>query len=161
MNLIRNTILTLILLTPIIVLATSEMRADDSEEVGVEQTIVEEIIDEVPIDEVSLPLFNYTIDDFKLYSANLVEEKWGEEHINAFHRIIFKESSWRVNTEHYSNGKSSAYGFGGFLNATWATVGCKKTPDQYKQLECTAKYIENRYGNPIKARKFHEINNWY
>lgn len=107
------------------------------------------------------PVYDYSISDLKVYSSLVVCQKWNESEVKAFKEIIHKESSWIHNTEHYENGLSSAFGLGGFLNATWETVDCTKTSDQYRQIECTARYIEQRYNTPSKALKFHNLHNWY
>jgi len=159
MNLIRKTILILILLIPFTIYATSEMTASDGEEVGVIQNV--QVLTNEDNDEVSQTLRDYSIRDFKLYASELVIEKWSSHEVYAFGRIVHKESSWIHNKEHYADGKSSATGFGGFLTATWATVGCEKTYDQYVQLECMVKYVSSRYGTPSKALEFHNRKGWY
>jgi len=102
------------------------------------------------------------------YAFDLVKEIWSEEHWYAFDRIIIKESNnWTVFDAHYPTGytkdgvKSSAFGLGGFLNQTWIDVGCVKTEDPFIQVECTTRYIKQRYGDPIKALEFHNKNNYY
>lgn len=162
MNLLRKTILILVLLTPLVLYATSEKNAEVDEEVGVRQPFHVEIYHENELNgEVSQLQFDYSITDLKLYASKLVTEKWNSEEINAFEQIIYKESSWRVNEGHYSDNKSSATGLAGFLDMTWSTVGCSKTYDEYYQLECAIRYISNRYGTPTKAIAFHQINGWY
>ena len=99
----------------------------------------------------------------KVYAKEKVEEKWGVGQWEAFNTIIKRESAnWTVLKEHYpETKKSSAYGLGGFLNSTWKDVGCVKTSDPYIQIDCTMKYISQRYGTPSKAKTFHDKNNWY
>ena len=108
---------------------------------------------------------SYTIESFKLFAEQVAIHEWGEEHVKSFLYIINKESSWVYNENHYPlvNGKrkSSAYGFGGFLDATWGNVGCVKTSDQYIQIVCMARYITDRYGDPNKSKIWHIKNNWY
>ena len=72
--------------------------------------------------------------------------------------IIFKESSWNNTAQ---NSKSTAYGLFQFLDATWAGYGCQKSSDTHVQAQCGLKYIQDRYGSPTEAQKFHKINNWY
>lgn len=109
-------------------------------------------------------------DPVKDYAYWQIVDKWGEAEWEAFNYIISRESAnWTVLEEHYPTGytkdgiKSSAYGLGGFLDGTWAGVGCTKTNDPYKQIDCTIKYIEQRplYGTPSKAKAFHLANNYY
>jgi hypothetical protein len=138
MYLLRNTILICLVLTPFLVFAT------EGDLLAIKETT-----------------HKYTIAGFKQYASVQVTERWGNEHVNAFIRIIHKESSWTVNGEHYPDGKSSAFGFGGFLDATWETVGCEKTTDQFKQIDCTIEYIAQRYDNPNKALIFHDSKGWY
>jgi hypothetical protein len=87
-----------------------------------------------------------------------IVRKWGEAEWEAFNLVILKESNWNPKAQ---NPKSSAYGLGQFLNSTWQGVGCEKTDDPYVQIDCTIKYIEQRYGTPRKALDFHLKNNWY
>lgn len=123
---------------------------------------------------------------FQEYGYYLVVNEWGEEYWDSFDKIIKQESGWRVTGEHYPGGKvrvkdpekvpegiklnqdaegyyyiSTAYGLGGFLNATWESVGCEKTDDGFKQLECVISYIKIRYGNSNKAWDYHLKNNHY
>lgn len=108
MNFIRNTILTLILLTPIVVLATSEMRADDLEEVGVEQTIVEEIIDEVQPDEV-------VQDPVKAQIQEVFGDNW-----EMAYAVMFSESSGRVKAKNVNSDRHSSIDRGLFqINSYW------------------------------------------
>jgi len=158
MNYIRHTILILILFIPVVLYATSEMTAEQMDEVDIPQT-VEELPDVVLENEVSNR--DYSITDLKLYAEIIVTEKWDASEVSAFKQIIHKESSWRHNKEHYADGKSSATGLAGFLNMTWSGVGCTRTYDQYIQLECAIKYISNRYGTPTKALAFHNRKGWY
>lgn len=99
------------------------------------------------------------LSDLQIYAKSLIEEKWGVSEWMAFNAIINKESSWRVFGDH--PGGSSAFGAGGFLNATWDTVGCVKTSDPYEQVRCAVLYVEGRYGTPQKAWAFHQRMGWY
>ena len=94
----------------------------------------------------------------KVYAFEQVLEKWGSEEWDAFDKVIAKESSWKSEAQ---NPTSTAYGLGQLLNSTWGSVGCVKTSDPYVQIDCTIKYIEQRYETPKKALKFHYSNNWY
>lgn len=159
MSLTKKTILICALLAPLVLSATGK---DEVQEIEAPvEVVVEEIVTVEEIVPVPEPTYSYTVADFKKYASERVSNEWGSNHVDSFIQIIHKESSWRVNTAHYSNGKSSAYGFGGFLNATWATVGCTKTSDQFKQIDCTIKYISQRYGNPNNALSFHNSRGWY
>ena len=102
------------------------------------------------------------------YAKETASLQWGRGQFQYFDKIISKESmGWTVTTAHYPTGytttgvKSSAYGLGGFLDATWEGVGCVKTDNPYTQVECTAQYITDRYGTPELAWEFHRKNNWY
>ena len=59
------------------------------------------------------------------------------------------------------NPESSAYGLYGFLDQTWATVGCKKTSDPKEQERCALLYMEQRYGGIEGAYYFHKRMGWY
>ena len=94
----------------------------------------------------------------KEYATLRVAEKWGFEEWQSFHDLIQKESSWNHLAQ---NPKSSAFGYGQFLNQTWEYVGCEKTTDPYKQIDCTITYVEKRYSNPQEAMRHHLRKNWY
>ena len=85
---------------------------------------------------------------------------WSADEWQYFEKVIEKESQWVHYQEHRPE-LSSAYGLGGFLNATWGLVGCEKTDDRMEQLRCTALYIERVYKTPTEAYRFHVKNNWY
>lgn len=69
-----------------------------------------------------------------------------------------KESGWNPNAD---NPSSTAFGIAQFLNGTWKSTGVQKTNDPYKQIDAGLTYIQQRYGSPSKALKFHLANNWY
>lgn len=98
------------------------------------------------------------IQDIRTYSIERVLEEFGGGQWSAFNQIIYRESRWNHLAQ---NSKSSAYGYAQFLNSTWETVGCVKTSDQYKQIDCAIKYIKERYDTPKKALSFHQKHNWY
>lgn len=98
------------------------------------------------------------IQDIKTYSIERVIERFGGGQWSAFNQIIYRESRWNHLAQ---NSKSSAYGYAQFLNSTWETVGCVKTSDQYKQIDCAIKYIKERYDTPKKALSFHQKHNYY
>lgn len=106
--------------------------------------------------------------DLYAYAIEVSLSHWGEGQFKYFDAIISKESMhWKVTGPHYPSGytkegiRSSAYGLGGFLDATWENVGCKKTDDPFIQVECTARYIIDRYETPEKAWRFHQGHDWY
>lgn len=72
--------------------------------------------------------------------------------------IKHKESSGNPEAQ---NPTSSAYGLYGFLDSTWATVGCVKTSDPIEQERCAILYMEQRYGGIEGAYRFHVQNGWY
>jgi len=114
--------------------------------------VIEEIVIEIPEEIKDHP--------YKPYAYEFIVDKWGVEEWEAFEQVIKNESGWIVLDAHNPL-LSSAYGLGGFLNATWGSVGCIKSSEYKNQIECTAKYVENRYGTPTKALEFHRQNNWY
>jgi len=98
--------------------------------------------------------------DIKEYARCRVTEEWSVNEWKAFDTIITKESSWTHSGAH--NPKlSSAFGLGGFLDATWESVGCIKTEELREQIDCTIKYVRARYHNPSTAKNWHLKNNWY
>lgn len=97
------------------------------------------------------------IEDIKFYTNCKVYNKWSYSEISAFYSIVHKESGWTHNKAHYHDyHKRSATGLMGFLNSTWSTVGCERTYDKRRQIECGIRYIENNYGTPTIALKFHQ-----
>ena len=96
--------------------------------------------------------------DIRLYAAEKVIDKWGGGQYHYFAEIVDRESDWLPTAQ---NPRSSAFGYAQFLNSTWKSVGCVKTTDGYKQIDCAIDYIELRYGTPQKAVKFHNRHNWY
>jgi len=96
--------------------------------------------------------------NIKVYAFEKVLNRWGSEQWDSFDKLIIKESKWDSESQ---NPNSSAYGIGQFLNSTWNTVGCEKTKDVYKQIDCTINYVELNYKTPQKALQFHLKNNWY
>jgi len=72
--------------------------------------------------------------------------------------LIGKESGCRPTAQ---NPTSTAYGIFQFLDSTWASVGCVKTPDPVEQMRCGTKYVMQRYGSWAGARSFWQRNHWY
>jgi len=99
-----------------------------------------------------------TLPEYKHYAYRQIESKWGASEWVAFDNIVRKESNWVATAQ---NPTSTAFGTMQFLNSTWALVGCTRTVDQDKQIDCGIKYIEQRYGTPSKAIQFHLLNNYY
>jgi len=96
--------------------------------------------------------------NIKTYAFDVIFDIWGSSQWDSFDKLIERESHWKSEAQ---NPKSTAYGIGQFLNSTWKDVGCVKTSDKYKQIDCTIKYIQDRYGTPHKALSFHYKNNYY
>lgn len=94
----------------------------------------------------------------KEYAREVVIEKWGESEWEYFDDLIHRESSWNHLAQ---NSSSTAFGLGQFLNSTWDIVDCEKTDNPYIQIDCTVKYIEDRYKTPSQSITFHNRNNWY
>lgn len=78
-------------------------------------------------------------------------------HWDSLNQLINKESSWNPNAQ---NPNSTAYGLFQFLNSTWRGYG-GKTSDPTGQAVAGLKYIQDRYGDPERAWKFHKSNGWY
>lgn len=96
--------------------------------------------------------------DIKLYAAQKVIDKWGGGQYTYFDEIVDRESDYLHTAQ---NPKSTAYGIGQFLDSTWESVGCVKTSDPYKQVDCMVAYIDLRYETPKKAKLFHDRKGWY
>ena len=114
------------------------------------------VISEHRIDNTSLSCDYHQ--DIKSYARCKVTDAFVSDEWGAFEYLVHKESSWRPEAQ---NPKSTAYGLMQFLDSTWATVGCEKTSDPKKQIDCGIDYIIDRYGTPTKAKVFHNQNNWY
>lgn len=99
-----------------------------------------------------------TLPDIKTYSIHKTMDRWGGGQWTYLNDLIYRESNWKHTAK---NPKSSAYGIGQFLTSTWKTVGCEKTDDPYRQIDCMLDYIELRYKTPESALKFHQKKNWY
>lgn len=99
-----------------------------------------------------------TSQHIKVYAFEKVLNRFGDEQWSYFNDLIKRESKWNSEAK---NSRSTAYGLGQFLDSTWATVGCKKTSNQYKQIDCTIEYVSKVYGTPKKAIEFHNKNNYY
>lgn len=120
-------------------------------------------VESAPIEDVAI-----AVTEIKLTPQEYAQTKMTADEWFYFDKIVSQEShNWTVYTAHYPTGyapngeKSSAHGLGGFLNATWASVGCVKTDDPYIQVDCTIKYIQQRYGTYKEAWEFHLLHNWY
>lgn len=72
--------------------------------------------------------------------------------------IIGKESSWNPLARNPSSG---AFGLFQFLGSTKDQYLPDENPDGYIQGKAGAKYIKDRYGDPLAAKSFWEKNNWY
>ena len=68
---------------------------------------------------------------------------------DALDHIIGLEAGWNQTAS--AEPASDAYGLGQFLSTTWATVGGTKTDDPALQARYMDLYIQQRYGDPIKA----------
>lgn len=96
--------------------------------------------------------------DIKVYAEQQVVDRWNSEQWDDFKVLIHRESTWRHLAQ---NPKTTAFGYGQFLDSTWKIVGCEKTIDKYIQIDCTIDYIDLRYKTPEKALSFHRQKNWY
>lgn len=59
------------------------------------------------------------------------------------------------------NPNSTAYGRWQFLDSTWDDVGGQKTSNRYLQDVYGLRYIDQRYGSPRAALRFHDREGWY
>lgn len=83
---------------------------------------------------------------------------WTGDQWDAASWIIGKESGWNPNI---SNPSSGAYGLFQFLGATKDKYLPGPDYSVPTQADAGARYIRDRYGNPIAAKGFWEQNNWY
>jgi membrane-bound lytic murein transglycosylase MltF len=107
-----------------------------------------------PIDEMELP----QVPEYKEYALRRVVEEWSLDEWESFNKLVQKESSWNNEAQ---NPVSTAFGTMQFLDSTWKTVGCVKTIDQNKQIDCGIKYIKKVYKTPSNAILHHDRLNWY
>jgi Peptidase family M23/Transglycosylase SLT domain len=79
----------------------------------------------------------------------------------AMTELIGRESSWNPKAK---NPKSTAHGYGQFLNSTRSQYE-KKTglsyDDPVNQIVMMWQYVKDRYGNATNALKFWDKNKWY
>lgn len=93
----------------------------------------------------------------KEYAEKRVNEVFGGGW-TSFNDLIYRESKWNNLAQ---NKHSTAFGLGQFLKSTWATVECVKTSDPYIQIDCTIKYVKQRYTHPNIALKHFIKYNYY
>ena len=72
--------------------------------------------------------------------------------------IIDHESGWNPTAV---NASSGAFGLFQFLGGTKDTYLPDSNPNPKIQGEAGARYIKDRYGDPLKAKAFWEANGWY
>ena len=120
------------------------LRIADAEAPIVEQQVAKQYPEDLPA--------------YKELAYDIVLDTWDSSQWELFNDLINRESGWNSEAQ---NPTSSAYGYGQFLNSTWAGVGCIKTSDPDEQIRCTIKYVESKYGTPQKAIIWHNANNWY
>lgn len=72
--------------------------------------------------------------------------------------IVGKESTWNPTAR---NPESGAFGLFQFLGSTKDQYLPDESADSYTQGKAGAKYIADRYGDPLKAKAFWEANGWY
>lgn len=97
-----------------------------------------------------------TMRDLTILFAN---DRYGNDNARAFVEIIYRESRFNHDAE---NPDSGAYGLGQALPPEKMDV----IDDDWKtnpmtQLKWVARYIEERYGTPIKALSHHNEKGWY
>lgn len=83
---------------------------------------------------------------------------WSGAQWDAAKWIYTKESNF-VPTA--TNPSSGAFGVPQFLGGTLTTYLPSRSTDPATQAEAGARYIRDRYGNPIAAKAFWEANGWY
>ena len=76
------------------------------------------------------------------------------------HWLIMREGGGNP-SRHAQNPRSTAYGLGQFLDATWAGTNIAKTSDGIKQISAMIIYCHNRYGSVAKAKAFWKARRWY
>lgn len=85
----------------------------------------------------------------------LIKDKWGVQEWGYFDELVTRESGWNP----YSvNASSGACGIPQALPCSKMDV---ERWDYEGQLKWMINYIDNRYGTPSEAIKFHDDKNWY
>lgn len=82
----------------------------------------------------------------------------GNKQWQALQELVQRESSWNPKAD---NPTSTAYGLFQFLDSTRENYGLGLNAKPRKQIKAGLQYIADRYGNPRKALRFHDRNNWY
>lgn len=91
--------------------------------------------------------------------AQFAKYGWDKEPFwSATDWIVGKESTWKIDARNPSSG---AFGLFQFLGATKSAYLPDESRDPAKQGAAGAKYIKDRYGDPLKAKAFWERNGWY
>lgn len=86
------------------------------------------------------------------------------DEFKCFDEIMQRESSWRTrkNPELADNPRSSAYGIPQALPGNkMASHGSDWASNPITQIRWAIDYIEERYGTPCKALKFHDRKGYY
>ena len=84
-----------------------------------------------------------------LFRTVAAQHGWGSGSAwNSLYNLEMGEAGFNPNAQ---NPTSTAYGFGQFLNSTWATVGGSKTSNPWLQAEYMMRYISRNYGSPENA----------
>ena len=102
---------------------------------------------------------------YATYKSNLTKAvndgKVPMEWAYALTELVGRESSWNHKAK---NPNSSARGYGQFINSNVKAYEKKLGIDYntpYGQIVAMAQYVKERYGDPVKALKFWDKNNWY
>jgi Transglycosylase SLT domain len=102
-----------------------------------------------------------TFKTFQSHMSQAVKMGVPASWVPALTELIGRESSWNPKAK---NPKSTAHGYGQFLNSTRATYE-KKTGLDYDnpvhQIVMMAQYVKDRYGTPEQALAFWDRNKWY
>ena len=86
-------------------------------------------------------------DSLKLYAHSQIVK---DSEYQCFHKLITKESNWRVNAVNGSH-----YGLGQMRNVNY------KNLDGFTQIDWTLRYIKGRYKTPCKAWSFFTAKGYY
>lgn len=79
-------------------------------------------------------------DLLKLYAHSRIID---DEQYQCFHKLVTKESNWRVNARNGSH-----YGIGQMRNKRYGTL------DGFSQVDWSIRYIKGRYGSMCNAWRF-------
>ena len=91
-------------------------------------------------------------------AKEVAKELLNKEQYLCLTKLIGRESAWKSTAQ---NPRSSASGIGQLLNATYSSLGMKKSNAGVSQLVATLSYISRRHSTPCGAWKHFQKKGYY